>query len=98
MLNIEKWLGFSIPFQIPFFHPTRDWFDLGILFVMLGLIIVCLMVKFYQYQYSHVKLRLRQEYYTEIRWWYTVYRVLFNSLMFAGVIKLLLIILGLTEA
>lgn len=82
-------------FKAIHFDPVKDWFDLGTLFIIVGLLISCLMLKINRYRFSHSKFRLKPDYYREIRWWLATARALIMSLVLIVIIKSILLNLGL---
>ena len=93
-MDIKAWLGTLLPFHFAYFDPANDWFDLGAIFVLIGLLISWLMLELNKYRFKHVKYRLKPDYYREIRWWIALTRALMTSALLVVVIKVVLIFLG----
>lgn len=93
-MGLEQILGFSIPVRISYFNPSTDWFDLGILMVMVGILITFSAHLYYNFRLRRAPRRLKLELHNEVRWWFSIHRSLMGSLIFAVVVKCILIIAG----
>lgn len=95
-MDFKHWVGQFIPIHFTYFDPSKDWFDLGAIFVLVGLCFSYGMFRFYVHRFRKAKPRLKKEYYEEIRWWLTILRGMSTSICLIVVIKFILIFLGLT--
>ena len=94
-MDIKTSLGIVLPVHFSYFDPSKDWFDLGSLFILVGLILSYSMFKLYIHRFRKAKPRLKREYYVEIRWWLTMVKGMTTSFCLVIVIKFILILLGL---
>lgn len=95
-MGLSHQLGFGVPIDISYFNPATDWFDLGILLVVIGIGLTYGAFHYYNYRYHHAPRRLKPEFHEERRWWFGVLRSLVASFFFAAVIKLVLLTLNIS--